>query len=283
MAQSAAQLVSLASAQFPCARYVDWLQVQGFLDMAESALRAKNAANDRLIHEKTSALQHLSRQTEQIDQVVRQGQAEDTAFLRQQLEALLRERAAAKQRIAGLERENNFLLDEREILFRQLDFEAGNVESNRSLQTLLSARRSDDGLSVMRSEVPYSKRTQVQPLEPVTPVEAARLAPSQDVEGIDSDSNDEHATPMMQEDPCFPAGYVNEPGSVQEQPASKGNAGVTPAHWLGSSRQPLQVRPDHDNAALSLPDYPHRHPSSGETLRQQPLARSGSASTHVQK
>lgn len=28
----------------------------------------------------------------------------------------------------------------------------------------------------------------------------------QDVEGIDSDSNDEHATPMMQEDPCFPAG-----------------------------------------------------------------------------
>lgn len=31
----------------------------------------------------------------------------------------------------------------------------------------------------MRSEVPYSKRTQVQPLEPVTPVEAARLGPSQ--------------------------------------------------------------------------------------------------------
>lgn len=46
MPQSAAQLVLLASAQFPCARYVDWLQVQGFLDMAESALRAKNAAND---------------------------------------------------------------------------------------------------------------------------------------------------------------------------------------------------------------------------------------------
>lgn len=42
-----AQLVSLpAGAQLPCARYVDWLQVQGFLDMAESALRAKNAAND---------------------------------------------------------------------------------------------------------------------------------------------------------------------------------------------------------------------------------------------
>lgn len=40
-------MVSLpAGAQIPCARYVDWLQVQGFLDMAESALRAKTAAND---------------------------------------------------------------------------------------------------------------------------------------------------------------------------------------------------------------------------------------------
>lgn len=47
MAQTSAQLVPLdASTQFPSARYVDWLQVQGFLDMAESALRAKNAAND---------------------------------------------------------------------------------------------------------------------------------------------------------------------------------------------------------------------------------------------
>ena len=47
MAQSGSQLVSLAAGtQFPSARYVDWLQVQGFLDMAESALRAKNAAND---------------------------------------------------------------------------------------------------------------------------------------------------------------------------------------------------------------------------------------------
>ena len=50
MAQSAAQLVSLANTQFPCARYVDWLQVQGFLDMAESALRAKNAANEVGFH-----------------------------------------------------------------------------------------------------------------------------------------------------------------------------------------------------------------------------------------
>ena len=47
MAQTSAQLVSLdAGTQIPSARYVDWLQVQGFLDMAESALRAKNRAND---------------------------------------------------------------------------------------------------------------------------------------------------------------------------------------------------------------------------------------------
>ena len=47
MAQSSSQLVSLsAGAQFPSARYLDWLQVQAVLDMAESALRAKNAAND---------------------------------------------------------------------------------------------------------------------------------------------------------------------------------------------------------------------------------------------
>lgn len=47
MAQTSAQPVPLdAGTQFPSARYVDWLQVQGFLDMAESALRAKNTAND---------------------------------------------------------------------------------------------------------------------------------------------------------------------------------------------------------------------------------------------
>ena len=45
--EAMAQMVSLPpGAQIPCAKYVDWLQVQGFLDMAESALRAKNAAND---------------------------------------------------------------------------------------------------------------------------------------------------------------------------------------------------------------------------------------------
>ena len=82
--------------QFPSARYVDWLQVQGCLDMAESALRAKNAANDVqqspllllqdclaeavsgkagvldlqiLMQEKAAVLQNLSQQTEQNIQV----------------------------------------------------------------------------------------------------------------------------------------------------------------------------------------------------------------------
>lgn len=94
MAQTSAQLVPLdAGTQFPSARYVDWLQVQGFLDMAESALRAKNTANDVrsgsafvlrlllrlkrgtpglqiLLEEKAIVLQHMSQQSEQSIQVV---------------------------------------------------------------------------------------------------------------------------------------------------------------------------------------------------------------------
>lgn len=98
MAQSSAQLLAPPpGTRFPSARYVDWLQVQGFLDMAESALRAKNAANDVgyawivravacaefcrrryvvrpelqiLMREKTASMQHLSHQTEQNIQVL---------------------------------------------------------------------------------------------------------------------------------------------------------------------------------------------------------------------
>ncbi len=95
MAQTSAQLVPLeAGTQFPSARYVDWLQVQGFLDMAESALRAKNTANDVrsgsdfvccvcscvlnvdtpglqiLLKEKAVVLLHMSQQSEQSIQVV---------------------------------------------------------------------------------------------------------------------------------------------------------------------------------------------------------------------
>ena len=60
--------------------------------------------------------------------------------------------------------------------------EAGNVESDRSLQNLLSARRSDDGLPVLRYERPLSRRTRHQSLEPTTPqepTEAMRPSPSQ--------------------------------------------------------------------------------------------------------
>ena len=93
MAQTSAQLVPLDAGTFPSARYVDWLQVQGFLDMAESALRAKNTANDVrsgsalccvclcvlnvdtpglqiLLKEKALVLQHMSQQSEQNIQVV---------------------------------------------------------------------------------------------------------------------------------------------------------------------------------------------------------------------
>lgn len=45
--QSSAQLVPLCAGTQPTStQYVDWLQVQGFLDMAESALKAKTAANE---------------------------------------------------------------------------------------------------------------------------------------------------------------------------------------------------------------------------------------------
>ena len=51
--------------------------------------------------------------------------------------------------------------------------EAGNVESDRSLQSLLSARRSDDGLPALRFELPHSRRVRHQSLEPTTPQEPA--------------------------------------------------------------------------------------------------------------
>ncbi|DBA86249.1 TPA: hypothetical protein ACH3X1_005750 [Trebouxia sp. C0004] len=180
MAQTSAQLVPLdAGTQFSSARYVDWPQVQGFLDMAESALRAKNTANDILLKEKAIVLQHMSHQSEQSIQEVRHGQAEDTTFLRQQLEALLRERAAAKERIAGLERENSFLLDERDILFRQLELEAGKVETDRSFRTLMSARRSEEDMSALMHAALHPQQHAWEPMTPQEAAEGTRLFPSQ--------------------------------------------------------------------------------------------------------
>ena len=70
------------------------------------------------------------------------------------------------------------------------------------------------------------------------------------------------------------AGYVNGQDSAHEQSASKRTAGPSPAHWQDSSRQPLQSRPDHDNVACLMSDYPLQHQGSGEMPRQQPLASS---------
>ena len=149
----------------------------------------------------------------------------------------------------GYCRENNFLLDEREILFRQLEckllaqclpqchkrhvidptpinnryciamvntqafalsrysdavsvvaVEAGNVEGDRSLHSLLSARRSDEGLSVLRHEVPHSRRTQHQSLEPMTPqepAEAMRPSPNQVCCSMNADMHDLPAPDML--------------------------------------------------------------------------------------
>lgn len=227
------------------------------------------------MQEKTSVAKDLSQQTEQVQQVLTQGQAEDTAFLRQQLEALLQERAAAKERMAGLERENKFLLYEREILFRQLELEAGNVESDRSLQSLLSARRSDDGLPVWRCELSHSRLQSSEPTTPQDPSEAMRPSSGQTAEDKDGDSNDGHAVNPMQDGistGCFPTGYTSRQDSAYEQSASRGSAGDGPAHWQGSSWQPLQIHSDDKIASSVLPEYSLRHQGSGETQRQQPVA-----------
>lgn len=181
-AQATGQSVQDTNTKCSPGQYVDWLQVQGFLAMAESALRAKNAANDILRQGNSAAMPSAVLQTAQQLQAVRQDQAEDTSFLRQQLEALLQERAAAKEKIAGLQRENAFLLEEREILFRQLEIEAGHAESDRRVRSLLSARRSEEDLSAVRTYA-HQPREQhdigIEPVTPQDPAEAARLIPQQ--------------------------------------------------------------------------------------------------------
>ena len=65
------------------------------------------------------------------------------------------------------------------------------------------------------------------------------------------------------------AGYTSGQDGAHEQSASKCTAAASPAHWQGSSRQPLQTRSDHDNAACLLPDCRLQHQGSGEALGQQ--------------
>ncbi|KAL0036694.1 hypothetical protein WJX79_005962 [Trebouxia sp. C0005] len=244
MAQTSAQPVPLdAGTQFPSARYVDWLQVQGFLDMAESALRAKNTANDILLKEKAVVLQHMSQQSEQSIQEVRHGQAEDTTFLRQQLEALLRERAAAKERIAGLERENSFLLDEREILFRQLELEAGNVETDRSLRSLLSARRSEEDMSALMHGALHPQARKQHAWEPMTPQEAAegnRLFPSQLAAARGIDDIETVETEVMQK-PAFAHQGLSHHDGYNAQAESCLNANLSSSQPRSLLRQPLQA------------------------------------------
>ena len=50
--------------------------------------------------------------------------------------------------------------------------EAGKAESDRSLRSLLSARRSEEDLSALRCDMPYPRRTRHQSLEPLTPQES---------------------------------------------------------------------------------------------------------------
>lgn len=231
--------------------------------MAESALRAKNRANDILLKEKALVLQHMSQQSEQSIQEVRHGQAEDTTFLRQQLEALLRERAAAKERIAGLERENSFLLDEREILFRQLELEAGNVETDRSLRSLMSARRSEEDISALMHAALHPQARKQHAWEPMTPQDAAegtRLLPSQPAAAR---GDDDRETELMQEAAFAHQGHSHHDGSYA-QAESRLNASFSSSQPRSFFRQPLQARPDHSNAAHPLQQSALVHQHSGD-------------------
>ena len=69
------------------------------------------------------------------------------------------------------------------------------------------------------------------------------------------------------------AGYTNGQDSASgRRPANNISAGDGPAHWQGSSWQPLQIHSDHRKTACLLPEYSLHPQVSGETQRQQPLA-----------
>eukprot|EP00208_Stichococcus_sp_RCC1054_P006722 CAMPEP_0206141784 /NCGR_PEP_ID=MMETSP1473-20131121/14105_1 /ASSEMBLY_ACC=CAM_ASM_001109 /TAXON_ID=1461547 /ORGANISM="Stichococcus sp, Strain RCC1054" /LENGTH=211 /DNA_ID=CAMNT_0053536475 /DNA_START=73 /DNA_END=704 /DNA_ORIENTATION=- len=114
---------------------VSWAQVEVFLAMAEDALKAKSIANELLQTEAELARQQLLSQTEEYDEVVQAENAllDDSGFLKQQLEALLQERAGFKESIARLERENMFLLEERDLLSQQLAAETSATPGQRGL------------------------------------------------------------------------------------------------------------------------------------------------------
>ncbi len=60
--------------------------------------------------------------------------------------------------------------------------EAGKVETDRNLRNVLSARRSEEDMSVPRCDAPHPRGRQHHAMEPVTPqesAEGARLFPKQ--------------------------------------------------------------------------------------------------------
>ncbi|KAK9811869.1 hypothetical protein WJX72_011490 [[Myrmecia] bisecta] len=109
--------------------------------MAEESLKAKSAANEQLRLQALQAQEELDRKNTAYQEAVKKESAlnEDSGFLRQQMEALLEERARMTERIALLERENKFLLGERDILCRQLELEKGEVDHAGTELTLTKA------------------------------------------------------------------------------------------------------------------------------------------------
>ncbi|EIE21365.1 hypothetical protein COCSUDRAFT_66847 [Coccomyxa subellipsoidea C-169] len=118
--------------------YVSWEQVNAFFAMAEEALKAKTAANEALREDADNLREELQDKRTSYIKVLRKEQAlsEDSAFLKEQMEKLLKERLGFQERIAALERENRFLLQEREIMGQQLELDEREAEPEALARTL---------------------------------------------------------------------------------------------------------------------------------------------------
>lgn len=108
---------------------VAWSQLEVFLAMAEDALRAKSIANDLLYNEAELVRQEVQTQAAEYSEIVKAELAliDDTEILNQELQRMSEERADYRETISRLERENAFLLEERDLLSQQLASEARNA------------------------------------------------------------------------------------------------------------------------------------------------------------
>ncbi|KAK9840276.1 hypothetical protein WJX74_006650 [Apatococcus lobatus] len=110
----------------------DSADVTIFFTMCSEALSAKTAASEVLQERVDKASESMQEQEVKVAQALEKGAAmsEDTCFLEKQLEAVIKERSTAKEKAASLEREREYLLEERIILRRQLDSHEASSEAH---------------------------------------------------------------------------------------------------------------------------------------------------------